>query len=380
MQLMMIAYNQQQGQLEIADGPFIPKNKSCLSRWDILPILNPAAPSVSKAAAPSPKTAMVTPMSLPTPKQLLYGTPSDQDVILLVSIDVTTPKGAVLWSHVPELVSLELMLHLYYIKDLNVSQVMNELAYHQVPITLSFNIKRLTSTSKRSLHNASVNVSEARRCLVRCLNGCFVPKDSDLLQQWYNDSKQYSSRDSFNATNTQLDPQRGVQTLSMEAIYILRHIMHSHKITVSNVLSLWASFYTSIMQKPLAVERFISQMSLWNNVQRLHYIDQALATINFVPFISTRTSNGFQGCFYSLSNDSEHYSRNRHVLIISSNNSTSISILEPSFRHVTSSVNEVKSNNSSKNADAIIAMLGLRVAVYYGGGTNDNASNAQKEI
>ncbi len=189
MQLMMVASNQQQGQLEIADGQFIPKNKSHLSRWDILPILNPVAPSVSKAAALSPETAMVTPMSLPTPQQILCGTPSDQDVILLVSIDVTTPKGAVLWSCVPELVSLELMLHLYYIKDLNVSLVMNELAYHQVPFPLSFNINRLTSMSKRSLNNVSVNVREARQHLVRCLNGCFVPKDSDQLQHchrpWY---------------------------------------------------------------------------------------------------------------------------------------------------------------------------------------------------
>jgi hypothetical protein len=71
MRLMMVASNRQQEQLEIMDGQFIPKNKSCLSRWDILPILNPAAPSVSKAAAPSPKTAIVTSMSLSTPKQLL---------------------------------------------------------------------------------------------------------------------------------------------------------------------------------------------------------------------------------------------------------------------------------------------------------------------
>jgi hypothetical protein len=77
-----------------------------------------------------------------------------------------------------------------------------------------------------------------------------------------------------------------------------------------------------------------------------------------------------------LTDELENYSRDRHVLIISSNNSTSIIAVEPSFRHITSSVNEFKSNNSSKNADAIIAMLRLRVAVYYGGGTNDNASDA----
>jgi hypothetical protein len=82
--------------------------------------------------------------------------------------------------------------------------------------------------------------------------------------------------------------------------------------------------------------------------------------------------------FYSSSDDSEHQSRNRHVLIISSNNSTNINNVEPSFRNVTSSVNKVKSKNYSKNADAIIAMLGIRIALHYGGGTNDNAADAQK--
>ncbi len=65
----------------------------------------------------SSKTAMVTPMSLPTPKQVLYGATYNQDKIFLVSIDVTTPKGAIQWNHVPELVSLKLMLHLYYVKE-----------------------------------------------------------------------------------------------------------------------------------------------------------------------------------------------------------------------------------------------------------------------
>jgi len=128
------------------------------------------------------------------------------------------------------------------------------------------------------------------------------------------------------------------------------------------------------------MKSFISQTSLWNNVQCLHYIDQALATENFVPFICACTRNGFLWYFYLSSDDLEHHSRNRHVLIISLNNSTNINSIEPSFRHVTSSVNKVKSNNYSKNADAIIAMLGIRIAMHYGGGTNDNAADVQKEI
>jgi hypothetical protein len=201
---------------------------------------------------------------------------------------------------------------------------------------------------------------------MRRLNGCFVPRESDLLHKWYADLKRYSNGDGLEATNTQLDPQSQVLTLSLDAIFILRHIMYSHKITVSNVLSLWASFYTLIMRQQLDMTSFISQTSLWNNVQRLHFIDQALATENFAPFICACTRDRFCWYFYSSSDDLEHYSRNRHVLIISSNNSTNINDVEPSFRCVTSSVNEVKSNNYSKNADAIIAMLGTRIALHYG--------------
>ncbi len=39
----------------------------------------------------------------------------------------------------------------------------------------------------------------------------------------------------------------------------------------------------------------------------------------------------------------------------------------------------VKSENASKNAKAIVEMLTLPFAAYYGGGTNDNAADAQKE-
>ncbi len=52
----------------------------------------------------------------------------------------------------------------------------------------------------------------------------------------------------------------------------------------------------------------------------------------------------------------------------------------PGFRHVTSSVNEMKSNNAGKNSEAIVDMIELRNAAHYGGGCNDNAADAQNEI
>ena len=77
-----------------------------------------------------------------------------------------------------------------------------------------------------------------------------------------------------------------------------------------------------------------------------------------------------------------HHNRNRHVLILSTISNSDSNDVQPSFRHVTSSVSAVKSGTDSalKNAKAIIDMLGLHLASFYGGGTNDNASDAQIEI
>ncbi len=135
-----------------------------------------------------------------------------------------------------------------------------------------------------------------------------------------------------------------------------------------------------MMRRPLEINEFVGQSTLWNSVQRLHYIDNALETENFHKYIVNRTPNGFRVYFYSSSDNSEHHNNNRHVLIISANSSDDIYNTQPSFCHVTSSVSNVKSENATKNADSIIDMLGLYIATFYGGGTNDNAADAQLEI
>ncbi len=201
-------------------------------------------------------------MSLPTLKQLLHGTTPCRDELLLTSMNVTNPDGAIQWNRVPELVLIELMLQLYFLDGLNVSKVNDEFAHRQVPLLLTFDTGSLITMSPRNLSNATSNVKEAHQCLDNCLIGCFVPRESDLLHKWYADSKRYSKRDCLEATNTQLDPQSQVLTLSLDGIFILHCIMYSHKITVSNVLSLWDSFYTPIMRQQLDTTSFISQTRL----------------------------------------------------------------------------------------------------------------------
>jgi hypothetical protein len=150
------------------------------------------------------------------------------------------------------------MLHLYFVNGLNVSEVNDEFAHCQVPLSSSFDIGSLITMSPKNLSNVTSNVKEACQRLVNGLHGYFVPRESDLLHKWYANSKRYSNGDGLEATNTQLDPQSRVHTLSLDAIFLLRHIMYSQKITVSNTLILWASFYTLITRQQLDTKSFIS--------------------------------------------------------------------------------------------------------------------------
>jgi hypothetical protein len=128
-------------------------------------------------------------------------------------MDVTNPDSAIQWNRVPELVSVELMLQLYFINGLKVFEVNDEFAHHQVPLPLTFDTGSLITMSPRNLSNSTSNVKEACQRLVNCLNGCFVPRESDLLHKWYANSKRYSNGDGLEATNTQLDPQSRVHTM-----------------------------------------------------------------------------------------------------------------------------------------------------------------------
>ena len=166
----------------------------------------------------------------------------------------------------------------------------------------------------------------------------------------------------------------------LEAIFILCHIMYSHKLSLPSTLTLWSSFHALITRCVVGMEQFSSQSVIWNTIQRLHYLDNAISTERFQLFIQKRTPNGFRRYFSSSSDDSIHHDRNRHVLITSSNISSNLDEVEPSYRHITSSVNVVKSESATKNSECIINMFGLYTSSFYSSGTNDNAGDAQKEI
>ena len=84
-------------------------------------------------------------------------------------------------------------------------------------------------------------------------------------------------------------------------------------------------------------------MSLWR-------IDNKLQTKQFESKIKKKTKHGFTVYYYLSSDDSKHFKNNRHVLFISDMEehnplSDYISVpFDPTFRLVTTSPNEIKSD------------------------------------
>ena len=103
-------------------------------------------------------------------------------------------------------------------------------------------------------------------------------------------------KDDYNieANNFEMDVSTRRLILSMYGVFILRAIMHFHNLPLETVIMLWSSFYALIMRSLIHTRHFISSTILWNQIQQLHYIDGALNTANFKPFITQRSHNGFR--------------------------------------------------------------------------------------
>jgi len=71
------------------------------------------------------------------------------------------------------------------------------------------------------------------------------------------------------------------------------------------------------MGRPITDEYFASSSTIWNNVARLHYIEKKEETGLFDRAIRHLSKFGFRRYFYISSDDSKHFKRNHHVLIMS---------------------------------------------------------------
>jgi hypothetical protein len=110
-------------------------------------------------------------------------------------------------------------------------------------------------------------------------------------------------------------------------------------------------------------------------------IDQHFFNCQFQADIASTTIYGFPLSWYSLSDDSKHHGRNRHVLLITATKGHNDEFLNPCFRFVTASeaVSGDSKGNSKLNVAKLIDYLPLMTLAHYGGNITDNANSAMDE-
>ncbi len=374
LRLMIVASNKA-GKLEVRNGQLVPSKSLRAARGDTekATTQQPAAvtPAVKKRAAEEK----------PTPDAIF--TPPKTDGALKLESIRSTKDGYINFQKVDELSSLELLFQLYTTNSKLVEaeeameKAIEQMSELKVNLPKTFDVKSLASMSSQEINASNQNIQKAIQEAIDCLQGHFVPRKDTQLYKWIADSHAYTSGCAVQTPNNfeQGTYNTHQTSMTLESAWILRHIMYTHHLPVRKVLMLWAEFHVLILRTPVNPEWFVCERTLWYHVHRLHHIDNALLTSSFADSICKRTENGFLRYFYSSSDDSKHFNRNRHVCLISQ-----LINDHPGFRHITSSVNEVKSDNAGKNSEAIIDVVGLRNAAHYGGGCNDNAADAQNEI
>ncbi len=297
-----------------------------------------------------------------------------------------TDEGSIMWDTVSELASLELLFLLHMKDNVVWDSLKDIMASKGVQLPDCFHPRELPSLTESNKTNALRNINAARDDLMQHMSEMFVPAQDEPLYLWLRDAEAYSLGRRIEANNFVHCSGNGHTQLSLAAKFILRHIYFSFNLSLDSVGALWASFYALIMGRVIPLMSFLSSQSIWTNVMSLQPIDNHLRTRALHRRLRKRTKNGFRPCIYLSSDDSKHFKRNHHVLVTSDFEEISSDLdylsvpFDPTFRLITTSPNEVKSENYKLNADDIIDMLGLEGAAYINGGVNDNAADAQNEI
>jgi hypothetical protein len=110
-------------------------------------------------------------------------------------------------------------------------------------------------------------------------------------------------------------------------------------------------------------------------------IDQHFFKCQFQAEIASTNNYGFLFSWYSLSDDSKHHGRKRHVLLITATKGRKDEFLNPCFRFVMAleAVSGDSEGNSKLNVEKLIDYLPLPTLAHYGGNVTDNANSAIDE-
>ena len=319
----------------------------------------------------------------PATKKSRYG--SFPDCLRLQNLRCNE-EGIIMWDIVSEVASLEYLFHLVSVEEVSAEDLCQRMDTDGVKWPSNLDIEDVENMSRKGIANARLNMKQARMDLMDSMCGFFVPKEGDHLVNWLKDGLAYSDGLRLEAKNFVLNPNSRRLMLSFPARFILREIMFAFNISIYKMGALWSAFYALTMRRVIPKHAFICASALWSNIMSLSHIDNACQTKQFIRKIRKRTKHGFRVYVYISADDSKHFKRNQHVhnvtdFDVDDENLSYLPVpFQPNYRLVSSAPNEVKADNYLKNANDLIDLLGVEGAAYVGGGVNDNAADAIREL
>ena len=92
--------------------------------------------------------------------------------------------------------------------------------------------------------------------------GMFIPQPHEHLWEWFYDARSYTEGRRVEANNFTISKTNCMPELSLEAAFILRHIMFSFSLDVSKVFALWACFYALLMRREIPLDYLRSKRTI----------------------------------------------------------------------------------------------------------------------
>jgi len=297
-----------------------------------------------------------------------------------------TVDGHLDLSKLPQLAVLEFVVHyLHEELDISTSLFQDELNAEGIVLPNGITIEHFQQMKPANWRNASDNIKSARKQLVQTLSSASMshPRQYELIIDWQKDCRKYNSGANIEAKNFEYNrSNNGNESLTLEAAWILRNIMHEHAIPLRQIPSLWSMFYFLLFRRPIADNQIAGETQLWNHIHRIHLVDQKMQSRHFQNDITQKTEHGFAKLWYMSSDGAKHHGSNRNVLHITCSTSDDPSKLVPAFRLLTCSNYTIKTSEfcAEKNVETMVNEFGVGPLIHFAGGTNDNANDAQKEI
>jgi hypothetical protein len=200
--------------------------------------------------------------------------------------------------------------------------------------------------------------------------------DEMLLVKILDTCGRISSGEMLAAQNTKVHAQTGQPFLTDEAAAILRAIVFEFDISLTRMPTLLCYFSLFFLRRSPTEAEFISRRSLLPRIQRLQWVDEQHTNTELEEYLCGEV-NGFPKYFYSITDDSKHFKRVRHVLIASnySQGQRGFQFISATHAGASDALSEAK-----LNARELTSTFTPEIMAHYGGGAGDNAADAQLEI